>query len=340
MIQAVRASSLGALALLALSCTASPEGPAEGVISSERQSIIGGTATDIGDFPTVVMLFNQLDGSICTGTLVASNVVLTAGHCVDPDLVGASPQQIAANTLVIFDNVDPFVDQTSGFVVGATQAFKKSTFNVNNLGDNDIGVVFLDQSITDREPTPIDLDPRRNMLGEITTQVGFGISVAGNQASAGTEFQVGGRVVTDCAQFGASNAKLICFDQTDGKGQCNGDSGGPTFDQQGKLVGITSFGDQDCTFFGADTRPAAELDFLQEIGLVREDCGNNAEGNGVDDDGNGLVDCEDPVCENLNGCKRFGCTVQTPSSDSNSGAPVLLLFALALSGLVVARKYR
>jgi len=61
------------------------------------------------------------------------------------------------------------------------------------------------------------------------------------------------------------NTNLLCFDQTSGKGKCNGDSGGPSFAMiNGKLVevGITSFGDQTCSMFGADTRVDAEKAFI------------------------------------------------------------------------------
>ena len=62
-----------------------------------------------------------------------------------------------------------------------------------------------------------------------------------------------------------TDANLLCFNQTSGKGKCNGDSGGPSFATiDGTLleVGITSFGDQNCQQFGADTRVDAEKEFI------------------------------------------------------------------------------
>lgn len=70
----------------------------------------------------------------------------------------------------------------------------------------------------------------------------------------------------NCSLQEGTNDNLLCFNQMSGKGKCNGDSGGPSFVTQsdGTLleVGITSFGDQNCEMFGADTRVDAEKQFI------------------------------------------------------------------------------
>src|SRR5262249_26076766 len=47
-------------------------------LTGDRDRIVGGIAT--GDFPDCVAI-GSADGWCCSGTLVASNVVVTAGHC-------------------------------------------------------------------------------------------------------------------------------------------------------------------------------------------------------------------------------------------------------------------
>ena len=91
------------------------------------------------------------------------------------------------------------------------------------------------------------------------TQVGYGVNDTGN---AGVLFEVRNRTSVSCNNAGGSDANLICFSQQDGKGTCSGDSGGPSFamiDGVQTIVGITSYGDQNCQFFGAMTRVDAEI---------------------------------------------------------------------------------
>lgn len=104
MLSRMRASILSAIALsLPLaSCTEAPE------TRSLEQEIIGGTGGQVGEFPTTVAISN---GGLCTGTLIAPDLVLTAAHCILPSLLGASSQaEVTAQTQVILDNADDLAD--------------------------------------------------------------------------------------------------------------------------------------------------------------------------------------------------------------------------------------
>src|SRR5207248_5816393 len=74
---------VGSLMLLfaALFCAcASPE---SAHVSKRSSPIIGGT-TDSGH-AAVVLLYNSQNSSLCSGTIIAPNVVLTAAHCTVTD---------------------------------------------------------------------------------------------------------------------------------------------------------------------------------------------------------------------------------------------------------------
>ena len=290
-----------------------------------RDRILGGDLAQVGDFPTVVAVLNF---GLCTGTLIAPRVILTAAHCIDPVLLGlGSEAQVAQVTDIVFDsvNIDNF---NQGFAISATKTVKSSGFSVNDLGDDDIGLVFLSQVATGRTPSPINLTPR-NFVGERVTQVGYGVS--DQNGNGGLEVVLEDKLVSSCANFGGSDSNLICYDQTDGSGKCNGDSGGPSFDEEGVVIGVTSFGDQNCEQFGADTNTAGEASFINATVNA-----NAAIACGLD--GFDFVACaNDPDREEPIGGGDGRCSVE-PSSTNTTG--IFAVLGSFLAGLFLVRRRR
>src|ERR1043166_3301059 len=60
------------------------------LIEEPPTEIIGGTADTVGQFPTVVVL--EIGNSLCSGTIIDKDWVVTAAHCMDPSVLGLSSQ--------------------------------------------------------------------------------------------------------------------------------------------------------------------------------------------------------------------------------------------------------
>lgn len=294
--------------VLAASC-ASPEDHVE----LQQSPIIGGNAASSGQFPTVVAVLNA---GLCTGTLVAPDLVMTAAHCISPAVLGYSSQsQVTYDTAVRIGSTRA---DSGGYVIQAAATLPHPSFSESSLGRHDIGLIWLADSVTSVTPTVLNRNHADAPAGITTSLVGFGLTNPNNQYSSGTLYYLGSKPTVGCSSIGESDTYLLCYDQTNGTGSCSGDSGGPSFATIGgtrKLVGVTSFGDQYCQQIGAYTRIDAELDFLDanapelaclEDGSCNTDCGSG----GLPSD----PDCSTAPC-GLNGTCNPTCYSGGSSSD-------------------------
>lgn len=266
----------------------------------KSQPIINGEECDADTYPTAVAVLVDatIEASgfgtipihtvICTGTLIAPDVVLTASHCLDssgltfgfgevteeqyyvsfePDLINLAEQENAA-----------FPEDTieaAGWIAHPDFSLE-SEGGALGLGDSsDIGLIFLSE-IPEVQPEIVITEEE---AVQITTNAEVFIAGWGQQTKTDGRFEqpppntVGRKI---CAtsfinEVGDHEFQVGGNESTSRK--CHGDSGGPTYitvetshTEKQRVIGITShaYDESDCAKGGVDIRIDGYLDWIEE----------------------------------------------------------------------------
>ena len=211
----------------------------------------------------------------CAGSLIQSNVVLTAAHCWDFDCE-ATPWGIATTGL---DRTDP--DEGLRVLGKVTHP----GYNPNTLSD-DIAFWVMDGEFQN-VGTFASLPTGNIRESAKVTIAGWGLTENGRSSQvllrAGVEVQPDATCGQLFPQTYREDTQLCAGTDGGGKDSCNGDSGGPLFttgDGCAQLEGLTSYGSPDCgSLDGAVyTRIIAYVGWIEatmaEVGVERNSPGS------------------------------------------------------------------
>lgn len=220
---------------------------------------------------------------ICSGTLIAPTVFLTAAHCTQFFTDDLAARGFTA--FVSFDNPIPFGDLTDlkkTNLIPVTQVITNPNFSQRQSDSGDIGVLILPVRST-RGITPATL-PSLGLLDQLSekgglkdavfTAVGYGLQnrVVGGGVPFFQDMNPIPRMFAFSSFDGLSPGYLRLSQNpaTGDGGTCFGDSGGPNFlDVDGKqtLAATTVTGDSVCRATNVDYRldTSAAREFLSQF---------------------------------------------------------------------------
>jgi secreted trypsin-like serine protease len=306
--------------------TSSPINP---TIGTSATPVIGGTVVPSGKWPDAVAVLGAQGA--CTGTLIAPDVVLTAGHCAE-----INPTQVIANT----------TNYNAGG--GTTAAVKSITAYPSWETSYDVSVVVLTAPITGITPRLLGTDCTFQSFtdGAQVHLVGFGLTDTAGQGD-NTTLHEAMAPVTDadcsggngCMPGVAPGGEFIAGGS--GTDSCFGDSGGPVYldTPRGPIViGAVSRGldasPTPCGGGGIYVRTDKIAQWLETTSgktIARDTCSGSQPPDGGDPNGGDPNDPSDPgntsgPDEIVGGCSTTGHAATSP------------LFLLALAVAVALRQ--
>jgi hypothetical protein len=228
-------------------------------IKSIDAKITGGANAVISDFPWQIYYISGK--SLCGGSIIGSNWVVTAAHCTKNSTGGTTP----ASQMFVRVGLNNPSNVNEGKTYSVSEAIVNESYNSQTLL-NDIALLRLADTINFANATPIKLvttlDAAKGAIdpGVMSWVTGWGLTNVNPEVFPTSLQKLQLPIISDAQAstvWGTIPATDLMAGYLNGnKDACNGDSGGPlvvpVFGEY-KLAGIVSWGSQNCNTYGAYT---------------------------------------------------------------------------------------
>jgi hypothetical protein len=213
--------------------------------AASRQSIVGGEL-DTEHTNVFGLVTDEEEGlGACSATLIAPNLLLTARHCVAMDVT----KEVVCGRSDLGETHPPSDIFATNDVRFRSESrwFRTAEVHVPSEGDDtcgyDIALVILSESVpTSIATSAVPRIDREVEQGEVYEAVGYGVADSGR---SGVRFMRSGLEVA--CEPGRCGIGVRASEFRGEAGVCEGDSGGPAFDADGKVVGVVSRGGDECS---------------------------------------------------------------------------------------------
>ncbi len=292
-------------------------------LGSSQEAIVGGTET--AEWPAIgAYLIDGGNSGICTATLVAPDVLLTAAHCAD-----------GAGELDTWTNAPNAWASSSDEWVAVREAVLHPLYEVGESWyAHDLAVLLLDEPVTDIEYIPVNtLDFDHTWTGRSLHYVGYGSDTTYQGPGAGIKRETDIPILDYYQEF--------FYGFAEGTNTCSGDSGGPALvelDGHLYVAGVLSWGwswneSQDhCKYGGnASMRTDHELDFLAEFFDPYETPYPEGDDDTTEEDPGDGEDLEDD---------EGGCECRSDPRSPLAGSPAIALLIVFVTVVVHRRRGR